>query len=792
MFHFPLPLILLTLALPYSGMAAESDSSSPFGSTSNGPTKNQIIPLQKKDIKAPVISADEKGIINLTADKAHLKGKDCKLENRYGFPSIGVFNKAGDQVAWLMNVPKAGEYIVEVRYSCPEYYKPPSSLVDVRSGSHLCPWNMVATSTGYWNNFNTRHIGTIQLDAGEQPFVLTLLANYAVNIDTIRLIPSPGQVVKPNEAGEFVLKPDTADLSEGYVNRVKSIATSQRISWLINSPSTQRYEVIINGSCPSGAQYELSCGNSTANFAPARTENWDTFVDFTATTVILPAGQNTITLKNQQGQFDMKYVTLKPTGEDLDAKIKELEGKPRIGMDKKDLETIWGGCASRNPDSFLKLHGTNKAESDFYKGVESSCKAFQWTLPDMTVTGVFLNDKCINLIVKMPNQTFAAARELMGKLMPGIEFATAPITTEPPYILPSKDKVYQLLYWGDCFEVRAPGSVHEVRESAEKEFQKLISRVRLGMSLEQLQEILGKGNTRQNFDLERNAAGDTDSNIYKGINKRCTGNIWAFPANADSHITAIMFNGTCIGLDISQRNGFTAEEALNLAQTFIPNVQFNVTPARLAPNMTYYSTNYNKGYKMQFRGAYLELKASSLLKALLLEELGFGTSKKPAIAGADGNDPASSSAQKQSAMALVNLLQKNPALKSAPIFGRTAAEIDAILGKSEEIDPSLTILPTRVWKIKGSTYRLTGTFAQKNNKDVLNSISIVDESGNITPAIALFVAKKLIAPYTSGTPDGAQMSSSFTLPSLDAQQRFTIEWTPDDKKSGIIRVADKN
>ncbi len=784
MSRFFIPLLLATL-VPLFPVSAERN---PFGSTVNGPTRDQIIPLQKKDIKTPAISPQEDGTFLLTADKAQLRGEGT-IEHEYGFPTIGVFKKRGNQAGWLLNIPKDGTYIVEVQYTCPQGTHAPSSLVDVRSGDKVCPWDIVLTG-GSWQHFVKRHIGKIQLSAGEQPFILTLTDNYGINIGNIRLIPDPGLEVKPDKTGTFTLLPETADLTKASWSSSKNIIVgTYGIAWIVNSPIPQRYRVILNGAVPSGAEFELSCASLSTIVNIPSTGSWDNFKEQTISTITLPVGPTTISLKKKNGGLDIRSVTLQPTGENLNAKVKELETKPLIGMDKEDMDLLWGGSVAKGSQDFLKLHGINEAETDFYKGIELSCKAYQWTLPDMTVTGVFMDGKCINLIVKMPNQTFAASKTLLAKLLPGVAFASAPTTTEPPYIVPSKDNTYQFLYWGDCFELRAPNIVNEARESAEKEFKNTIGKVRLGMSLSQLKEILGEGRPRSDFDAERSGPGDIDQNLYKGITKRCNGNIWGYPEKKDFYITAILFQDKCIEFDISQRGGFTTEEALSLAQTFIPGVQFNVTPARMQPQYAYYSTNYGKGYKMQYRGAFLELKASALLKALLLEELGI-VSKKPVLPGA--TDSSASPSLKQSSLALTNLLQKSPLLKNTPIFGKSAEAVDSILGKSEEIDPSLTIQPTRVWEIKNSTFRLTGTFSKKNGKDILNSISIVDESGAITPAVALFVARKLIAPYTTTPISSAQMNAAFTLTSSDPQQRFTLEWIPDKNNSGIMRIADKD
>ncbi len=784
MSRFFIPLLLATL-VPLFPVSAERN---PFGSTVNGPTRDQIIPLRLQDIKKPAISPRDDGTFLLTADQVQLQG-DAVIEHQYGFSSIGYFRKRGHQAAWKLNVPKDGTYIIEVQYSCPQSTKAPASLADIRSGNSICPWNVVLTG-GSWQHFTRRHIGKIQLSAGEQPFILThLIDGYLLNIGYFRLIPDPGLEIKPNKMGSFLLLPDTADLTNAAWNSKNIIDAIGSVSWRINSPILQRYSLIVKAATSRDVDIELSCGSMVSTVSIPSTGGHNNFPEQTIATVTIPAGSSIISLKTKNGVFDIQAVTLQPTGENMDAKIKELEAKPRIGMNKEALDLLWGGSVAKGSQDFLKLHGINEAETDFYKGIELSCKAYQWTLPDMTVTGVFMDGKCINLIVKMPNQTFAASKTLLAKLLPGVAFASAPTTTEPPYIVPSKDNTYQFLYWGDCFELRAPNIVNEARESAEKEFKNTIGKVRLGMSLSQLKEILGEGRPRSDFDAERSGPGDIDQNLYKGITKRCNGNIWGYPEKKDFYITAILFQDKCIEFDISQRGGFTTEEALSLAQTFIPGVQFNVTPARMQPQYAYYSTNYGKGYKMQYRGAFLELKASALLKALLLEELGI-VSKKPVLPGA--TDSSASPSLKQSSLALTNLLQKSPLLKNTPIFGKSAEAVDSILGKSEEIDPSLTIQPTRVWKIKNSTFRLTGTFSKKNGKDILNSISIVDESGAITPAVALFVARKLIAPYTTPPISSAQMNAAFTLTSSDPQQRFTLEWIPDKNNSGIMRIADKD
>lgn len=97
----------------------------------------------------------------LTPQLAEIYGSTLKFESKY--KNLGYWQSENDRAVWTLNVPRAGRYDVYLEYACPAGQAGDQLLLEV-DGQQLF-WTV--PSTGSWDVYQSRRIGTVSLPAGK-------------------------------------------------------------------------------------------------------------------------------------------------------------------------------------------------------------------------------------------------------------------------------------------------------------------------------------------------------------------------------------------------------------------------------------------------------------------------------------------------------------------------------------------------------------------------------------------------------------------------------------------------
>lgn len=142
-----------------------------------------VIEIRLKDrpiVSPPApIAPSPDGVLRLTAQSAEIDGDTAHLETRGGEPNVGYWTNPDDTLAWYVDVPRPGEYRVDVEFACdPESA---GGSYAVTGGEERVAGDV--QGTGGWDAFTTARLDRmLKLKAGRS---------------TIRLVPTdmPGMAV---------------------------------------------------------------------------------------------------------------------------------------------------------------------------------------------------------------------------------------------------------------------------------------------------------------------------------------------------------------------------------------------------------------------------------------------------------------------------------------------------------------------------------------------------------------------------------------------------------------------
>ncbi len=108
-----------------------------------------------------VVRPEPDGRIVLAAPEASIHGASPRYESGGGKDNIGFWGDPKDYVSWDVEFPAAGEYEVEVAYSCAAGCE--GSRFEVSAGGP--PLTGTSKSTGAWNVFTKQRLGVLKIDA---------------------------------------------------------------------------------------------------------------------------------------------------------------------------------------------------------------------------------------------------------------------------------------------------------------------------------------------------------------------------------------------------------------------------------------------------------------------------------------------------------------------------------------------------------------------------------------------------------------------------------------------------
>ncbi|WP_298863443.1 PVC-type heme-binding CxxCH protein [uncultured Gimesia sp.] len=115
---------------------------------------------------------------------AEIYGASLKFENKY--KNLGYWQSENDRAAWTLNVPKGGKYDVYLEFACPPGTAGNHLLLEVE-GQRLS-WTV--PSTGSWDVYQSRKIGTIELPSGKAQLAIRSdgkIRNALFDLKTVRL-----------------------------------------------------------------------------------------------------------------------------------------------------------------------------------------------------------------------------------------------------------------------------------------------------------------------------------------------------------------------------------------------------------------------------------------------------------------------------------------------------------------------------------------------------------------------------------------------------------------------------
>ncbi|QDV17547.1 Cytochrome c [Gimesia panareensis] len=120
----------------------------------------------------------------LTPQLAEIYGSTLKFESKY--KNLGYWQSENDRAVWTLAVPRSGRYDVYLEYACPSGTAGDQLLLEV-DGQQLF-WTV--PSTGSWDVYQNRRIGTISLSAGKPQLSMHSqgkIKNALLDLKTVRL-----------------------------------------------------------------------------------------------------------------------------------------------------------------------------------------------------------------------------------------------------------------------------------------------------------------------------------------------------------------------------------------------------------------------------------------------------------------------------------------------------------------------------------------------------------------------------------------------------------------------------
>jgi putative heme-binding domain-containing protein len=129
-----------------------------------------------------------KGAYALLASRAAIYGDDIVFERP--FQNIGYWHGAGDSVAWMVAVDRAGTFVVWLDWACDNSV---AGNVFVLEGGEK-PLRGKVAGTGGWDKYRRQKIGTVKLTAGKQRLTLRpdggMLRGALLDLRAVYLMPA--------------------------------------------------------------------------------------------------------------------------------------------------------------------------------------------------------------------------------------------------------------------------------------------------------------------------------------------------------------------------------------------------------------------------------------------------------------------------------------------------------------------------------------------------------------------------------------------------------------------------
>ncbi len=133
-----------------------------------------------------VVNASDDGSLTLPASAAEIYGPNLIFEPHYG--NLGWWATTADYARWTVNVPRGGDWIVEVDFACDD--STAGGVMRFSTGTRMLTARV--PGTGSWDNYQTWRAGTLDLGGGRQQITVTAVEqsrSALIDIRAIRLLP---------------------------------------------------------------------------------------------------------------------------------------------------------------------------------------------------------------------------------------------------------------------------------------------------------------------------------------------------------------------------------------------------------------------------------------------------------------------------------------------------------------------------------------------------------------------------------------------------------------------------
>lgn len=414
-----------------------------------------------EDDPAQVIPADKHGSFLLLINESTYSGFSLG-EREEGIYTSQVWRTRDAFAKWVIDVPSAGEYILEAQWGKPHTHE---CIFDIHvNGTPSLKW--VPGRTSHWISYpfwhrNSAVVGKITLPRGKVEIrVSASVIPDAVDVAGFRFVPSEGYEEKTKALrsgsrlglslyemellyGPGMRRKQTSakigqEGSPGDEDRMlyQSIANkTQRIGWAFNNMKMLGYFYM--DKCV-GLEFDIWEDNSReAAWTVAKTMVPN--VEFNTTRI--PAnGKFTTYSKDKKYKFQYweSEFEIKDSALVRQLRIKEMEdlkafeSSPRIGLSEQNLQTIWGEGTPVNNYNIVvpKADGNKEKDWELPFLIKPYINARRWTMGgarSMVITAAFWKDKCVWIDVRYGNKSAITpdnCDEFAKYILPGIRFSS--------------------------------------------------------------------------------------------------------------------------------------------------------------------------------------------------------------------------------------------------------------------------------------------------------------------------------------------------------------------------------
>ncbi|MEE2947723.1 MAG: PVC-type heme-binding CxxCH protein [Verrucomicrobiota bacterium] len=135
--------------------------------------------------KPTLIKENEGGALSLTAATAEIYGDSLVFEEKYS--NLGFWRAASDRATWSIKTKRAGVYDVHLNWALDG--KPKVNRIQLRIGQNEIVHEV--DSTGTWTQYESVHIGIVELDEGDQRAIVQAvspISGFVIDLKSINLI----------------------------------------------------------------------------------------------------------------------------------------------------------------------------------------------------------------------------------------------------------------------------------------------------------------------------------------------------------------------------------------------------------------------------------------------------------------------------------------------------------------------------------------------------------------------------------------------------------------------------